>query len=261
VHAAARPGFLDVATPFAIVHRGGAGYPPNVGIENTVRAFAAAITLGHRYLETDVRASRDGVAVVVHDAGLDRLCGVPVRVADATWHQLSELRVGGREPLPRLDALLAEFPDARFTIDLKDDPAVEPALAAIADVAAQDRVCLATFSDRRMRRIRRLAGPDVVTSCSRGEVVALRLGPTRRVRALAARGGAVCAQVPWRNRGVTVTTAALVRHAHELGLQAHVWVVDEAARMHALLDLGVDALITDRPDLVPDVLRSRREQR
>lgn len=253
--------YLDAPLPLAMAHRGGATYGPNRGIENTVRAFATAVDLGYRYLETDVRASRDGVPVVVHDERLDRLCGAPVRVRDLDWDELSRLRVGGREPLARLDDVLTTFADSRLNIDIKSDDAVLPALAALRSARAAHRVCLATFSDRRMRRIRRLAGPAVATSQATGEVALLRLGPVTAVRAVATRGGGIAAQVPLRSRGVTVATPALVRHAHELGLQVHVWGVDDAATMHALLDLGVDGLIADRVDRLGEVLRHRRGTR
>ncbi len=238
-----------------MAHRGGAGHAPNVGIENTLRAFETAVRLGYTYLETDVRASSDGVAVLVHDDRLGRLCGVPARVSDLTWRQLAGLRVGGREPVARLDEALAAFPDTRLNIDVKSDDATVPTLAAVRTTGAEHRVCLATFSDRRVRQIRRLAGPAVATSCASGEVALLRLGPTRLLRAGATRGGAIAAQLPLRSRGMTVTTAALVRHAHALGLQVHVWGVDDAATMRTLLDLGVDGLITDRTDRLAALLR------
>ncbi|MDQ3591927.1 MAG: glycerophosphodiester phosphodiesterase [Actinomycetota bacterium] len=250
--------FRDVSTPFAMAHRGGATYAPNAGIENTLRAFATAWELGHRVFETDVRASSDGVAVVVHDWRLDRLCGLPVTVADLTWDELSRLRVDAREPLPRLADLLTAFPGARLNIDVKDDSAVVPTLRAVAAAGAGHRVCLATFSDHRMRRIRRLAGPGIATSCSSLEVAMLRFGPTGWVRGMAARRGVVAAQVPWRTRGITIVNAAFVRDAHLLGLQVHVWTVDDLEAMRTLLDYGVDALITDRIDLVDCALTGVR---
>ncbi len=252
--------YLDTPRPIAMAHRGGAAYAPNIGIENTARAFATAVDLGFGYLETDVRASADGQAVVVHDARLDRLCGVPVRVADATWAQLRALRVGGREPLPRLDAVLTAFPGVRFNIDVKADDAVQPTVAAVRAAGAEDRVLLASFFDRRIRRIRSLAGPRVATSCSSVEVALLRLGRPAPVAATAARRGAVCAQVPWRTRGVTVVTDAFVRRAHGQGMQVHVWAVEDEPGMHALLDLGVDGLITDHIDLLLRTLRVRQDR-
>jgi len=243
-----------------MAHRGGATYLPNVGIENTARAFAAAVALGYDYLETDVRASADGVAVVVHDVRLDRLCGVPVRVAEATWAELSTLRVGGRERLPRLDEVLAAFPAVRFNVDVKSDDVVEPTLAAVRAAGAAERVLLASFSDRRIRRIRALAGPGVATSCSSAEVALMRLGRPAAAAATAVRRGAGCAQVPRHLRGVPVATEAFVCRAHELGLQVHVWAVEDGPGMHQMLDLGVDGLIVDRIDVLQDALRVRADR-
>lgn len=240
--------FLAGSSPLLMAHRGGATYGPNVGIENTTRAFANAVTLGYRFLETDVRASRDGVPVVVHDHRLDRLCGVPVRVRELDWSELARLRVGGREPLARLDEMLADFPDSRFNIDVKSDDALEPTVRAVRRAGAEHRVCLATFSDRRLRRIRAMAGPEVMTSYSRGEVALLLAGPGRWLRGTGARAGAACVQVPRRTRRITVLTPTFVRHAHELGLQVHVWTVDDLPAARAVLDLGADGLITDRVD-------------
>lgn len=252
--------FHDAALPFAMAHRGGAGYSPNVGIENTMSAFTTAWGHSIRAFETDVRASRDGVAVVVHDARLDRLCGVARAVHELTWDELSRLRVDGREALPRLDELLAAFPEALLNVDIKADDAVLPTLSAVAAAGASRRVCLATFSDRRIRRIRHLTVGQA-TSCSSLEVALLRFGPTRRWWGTAARRGAVAAQVPPCTRGITVVTAGLVERAHADGLQVHVWGADDLATMRAMLDLGVDALITDRIDLVGLALAEPRGAR
>lgn len=246
-----RSAFLAAPLPLLLAHRGGAAYPPSRGIENTMRAFRTAVDLGSTYLETDVHASRDGVAVATHDTRLLRLCGVPASVGDLDWTALSRLRVGGREPLPQLTELLAELPQARVNIDIKSDDAVLPTLRAVTEAGAQQRVCLATFSDRRMRRIRALCGPDIATACSRVEVAMLMVGALAELRR---RNGAVVAQVPVRTRGIPVLTAALIRRAHSLGMQVHVWTIDDPGTARALLARGVDGLISDRPDLLLPVV-------
>jgi glycerophosphoryl diester phosphodiesterase len=243
--------FLAAPLPLLLAHRGGAAYPPSCGIENTMRAFRTAVELGSTFLETDVHASRDGVAVITHDNRLQRLCGVSGSVADLDWAVLSRLRVGGREPLPRLAELLAELPQARVNIDIKSDDAVLPTLRAVTEAGAQQRVCLATFSDRRMRRIRTLCGPDIATACSRVEVAMLMVGALGELRR---RSGAVVAQVPVRTRGIPVLTAGLIRRAHSVGMQVHVWTIDDPETARALLGRGVDGLITDRPDLLLPVV-------
>lgn len=238
-----------------MAHRGGATYGPNRGLENTMAAFQVAVDLGYRYLETDVRATRDGVPVTLHDATLRRLADRPEQVADLSLEQLRRVRIGGREPVPTLAEVLAAYPDVRLNVDVKADDAIAPTVAAVRAAAAEDRVCLASFSDRRIRRVRALAGPRVTTSCSALEVGLLRVAPLAGLRAIGARRGATSVQVPWRSRGVTVVTPRFVERAHDLGLQVHVWTVDDEATTLAMLGYGVDGLITDRPDVLRDVLR------
>jgi len=243
-------GFLD-APPLAFAHRGGAGTAGNVGIENSLAAFAHAYELGYRYLETDVRMSSDGVVYAIHDAALDRLTGSADPVATLTAEALDLQRLDQREPFARLEALFEAFPDARLNIDVKSDDAVDPTCAIVESHDAVGRTCLSSFSHARLVRIRRRL-PHVATSASRREVAAVKLLPRWLLRPKA-----VCLQVPAAYRGIRVITPRLVRKAHALGLQVHVWTIDDADEMHALLDLGVDGIITDRTDVLKDVLVAR----
>lgn len=251
--------YLDAPLPLALAHRGGASYRPNAGRENTLEAFANAVDLGFGYIETDVQASRDGIAHVFHDDDTGRLIGRPGRfdrldAADIARHSVRGARV------PTLSETLAAFPDTRFNIDLKSPAVIGPALDAIRAAGAQDRCLLASFQHRTLRRVRALA-PEIATSMSPPEVATLRLGAVRRVRRSAAAGGAVAAQVPERRGRLRVVDAGFVRRAHALGLQVHVWTVDDPEDMHRLLDLGVDGLVSDRIDVLKDVLVSRGQWR
>ncbi len=242
--------FLDHPGVLAFAHRGGAGDAP----ENTMPAFAAAVALGYRYLETDVHLTADGVLLAFHDDRLDRVTDAEGRIADLPWSVVQEARVGGREPIPLLTDVLDEWPDVRVNIDPKDDRAV-PALAeVIRRTGSVDRVCCGAFSDARLARLRRLVGPELCTS----------LGPRATARLRAASYGAPCGrlpgpcvQVPHHLRGRTLTDARLVEAAHRRGLQVHVWTVDDPVEMDELLDLGVDGIMTDRPVALKDVLVRR----
>ena len=244
--------FLDHPGVLAFAHRGGAlEHEP---FENTMVAFTAAVALGYRYLETDVHATADGVLLAFHDDRLDRVTDREGRIADLSAREVAEARVGGKEPIPLLEDLLGAFPDTRINIDPKHDRAVEPLAAAITRTASQDRVCCGSFSDRRLARLRRLVGPRLCTS----------LGPAGTARVRAASYGAPagrlpspCVQVPHRYRGRTLTDERFVTTAHRLGLQVHVWTVDDEAEMTELLDLGVDGIMTDRPTLLREVLVDR----
>lgn len=245
-------GYLDTAPPLAFAHRGGAAR----GDENTEAAFARAVALGFRYVETDVHATSDGVGVVFHDATLDRLTGERGRIADLRWADLASVRVGGAATVPRLDDVLASWPQVRFNIDVKADGGVEPTVRSIGRVGAGHRVLLASFSDARLDRLRALAGPAVATSLGMRGVARLRLASLTR-RRLRLPPSVVAAQVPLRYGRLRVVDRRLVEHAHRLGLQVHVWTIDKPTEMHELLDLGVDGIMTDHVDVLRDVYLSR----
>lgn len=248
--------YLAAPVPLAFAHRGGAGTAENSTVENSTAAFARAVALGYRYVETDVHATRDRVAVVFHDHTLDRVVGRRGRVAELTWRDLATVRVDGAAAVPRLDEVLDAWPQVRFNIDVKADGGAEPAVATITRCGATDRVLLASFSEARLRRLRALAGPAVATSLGTCGVARLRLASWtgRRVRLPAS---VVAVQVPPRWRGVPVLDARFVRYVHRLGLQVHVWTIDDPATMHDLLDLGVDGIMTDHVDVLRDVYASR----
>ncbi|MGC9666214.1 glycerophosphodiester phosphodiesterase [Planosporangium sp. 12N6] len=248
---AAHP-YLDAPTPLAFAHRGGAA----AGDENTAAAFTRCVELGYRYIETDVHATSDGVAVVFHDPTLVRMTGDRRRVRDVRWADLAALRVGGAAAVPRLDEMLDAWPQVRFNIDVKSEQALAPGLAAVRRAGALDRVLLASFSDDRLRRIRRELGPAAATSMGTREVARLWAG-ARLGRAGRVPPGVVAAQVPVAQSGLRVVTPRFVAHAHRLGLQVHVWTVDDPDAMRHLLDLGVDGIMTDRIEVLRDVFSAR----
>lgn len=241
--------------PLAFAHRGGAGLPANAGIENSLEAFSNAINLGYEYLETDVRASRDGVVYVFHDADLARVVGKNVMLGDLDSEQIDQMKLAGGAPIPRLEDLLSSFGDARLNIDIKSDDAVVPTLKVLQEAKARDRILIAGFSHRRLQQVRKLM-PGVATSASPREVVAWVRG-IGKVRSVARRNGAVCFQVPLRARGIQIISPKNVARANQMGLQVHVWTIDDAAQMEQLFDIGVDGIVTDRPDVLKTVLQER----
>jgi glycerophosphoryl diester phosphodiesterase len=238
--------FLDWPGPIAFAHRGGASDNP----ENTMPAFQHAVDLGYTYLETDVHATSDGVLVAFHDADLARTCGRPGTIDSLPWREVSAARVAGREPIPLFEDLLGSFPEARVNIDCKADTALAPLIAALERLDCLDRVCLGSFSDRRLRRLRARFGARLCSSLGPIQIAALRS------RARVPAGGQI-AQVPVNVGRLRVTTPATVAPAHALGYQVHVWTIDDPSEMRRLLDLGVDGIMTDRPQVLKDVLLDR----
>lgn len=249
------PYFGADGTICALAHR---GFSLD-GLENSMSAFAAAVQLGYRYVETDAHGTSDGVAVALHDASLDRTTDGKGDVKDLPWREVSRARIGGVEPVPSLEDLLGTFPELRINVDVKGVSGIEPIANAIERTNSHDRVCVASFSaSRRMATVARLSKP-VATSAgtseaagffSRGAIGGRVSRPLRNVDAL---------QVPWKVGRAQVLTARHVKAAHAAGKVVHVWTVNEAADMTYLLDLGVDGLVTDRADVLKEVLETRGE--
>jgi glycerophosphoryl diester phosphodiesterase len=255
--------YFDGAYPRAYAHRGW-HVGDLVGCENTLAAFHRGVQEGFGYLEMDVHASVDGVAVVHHDPTLERTTDGAGAIETQPAAALAELRVNGCEPIPRFEQVLAELPDTRITVELKSAAAVDPVLAVLERTDSWHRVCLGSYHDTWLLRARRAAGARLCTSL--GQVSAFGLRSRAWLDALPGLSWLPApplignlAQLPTSYRGLRVVDGPLVRVAHASGREVHVWTVDDRAEMAALLDLGADGLITDRPDLLRDLLRERGE--
>jgi len=348
--------FLDHPGPIPFAHRGGAG----PWSENSWPAFENAVALGYRYLETDVRVTRDGTVMILHDSTLERVANRPGRLADLTLAEASRIRLhrppttaaataaaagggpvvvahaqahartGGERadsavalpdgafagrieagwtgsddggPIPRLDDLLDRWPDMRLNLDVKEAAALEPTVEALRRTNALERVCVTSFDDAIAREARRLAGPALCVGAGMSAIAVARLrsvlppwlssvrlggrqgggagssdsssdsdsdrmvpaqhgssprrGPSAARRPRRPRGliGRDVVQVPVSFRAFPVCDARFVRYMNALGLPVHVWTVNDEASMSTLLGLGVEGIITDRPELLRDVLR------
>ncbi|MGW2433965.1 glycerophosphodiester phosphodiesterase [Streptomyces sp. NPDC001640] len=243
--------YLDHPGPIPFAHRGGAAD----GLENTLAQFRRAVAAGYRYIETDVHATADGKLVAFHDTTLDRVTDGAGRIADLPWEDVRQARVAGSEPVPLFEDLLEEFPGVRWNVDIKAEPALRPLLDLIERTDSWDRICVGSFSESRVVRAQRLAGPRLATSYGTRSVLGLRLRSWGIPAGL--RRSAIAAQVPESQSGIPVVDRRFVRAAHARGLQVHVWTINEPDRMHRLLDLGVDGIMTDHIGTLRKVLEDR----
>lgn len=260
------PPCLDREHPIRFAHRGSRLLWP----ENTLYAFHHAVGLGLICVETDIRKTRDGVLVVFHDELLDRTTDATGPVRDRTLAELRTLDAayhfdaasghplrGTGIGINTLEEVLSALPAVMFNIDLKE-PGLEAPLAQLIDrLGCQERVCVASFDDKRLRRFRKITAGQVATSAGPTEVFKAWLG-SRFGRA--PRGRAHAYQVPPSWRFLQVVDRRFVDAAHKAGKQVHVWTIDAPAEMERLLDLGVDGIVTDRPDLLAQVVAARAEQ-
>jgi glycerophosphoryl diester phosphodiesterase len=253
--------FLSLPGPVAFAHRGGAGEAP----ENTLPAFEIAVSLGYSYLETDAHITRDGVLVAFHDDRLDEVTDRTGTIAELGIREVEAADAGytfspdgGRSfpfrglgiRVPRLEEILARWPDVRINIDPKTDACVDPLAALLDRCRGWDRVCVGSFSDRRLRRIRALSQGRACTSMGPHAVALARAAATFGVMP---RLGADCVQVPIRRGPVPIVTRRFVEAAHRAGLRVHVWTVNDEATIEELLDVGVDGVMSDRLRLLRDV--------
>jgi glycerophosphoryl diester phosphodiesterase len=267
--AAPHPFFADTGGgPWVIAHRGGALLWP----ENTLHAFREAAALGVNVLEGDVHATADGALVLLHDETVDRTTdgGGPiaaldlaaVRALDAAYRWTPDggatfpLRGRGIR-IPTVDELLEAFPDARLNLEIKPD---EPRLArqlceTIRRHGAAERVLFATFQSSVMAEFRR-ACPEVATSTSTAETQRFFVIARARL-AWAYTPPARAIQVPERRGRVHVLTPGFAAAARARGMHLHAWTINDPAAMRRLLDLGVDGIVTDRPDLLLEILSRR----
>ena len=253
--------YLSSPVPVALAHRGG-WLTDDQGeriteLENTAAAFQNAVDLGYSYLETDVHATSDGVLMAFHDTTLDRTTDRTGTIGNLPYREVARALVAGREPVPLMEDLLGSWPHARFNIDLKADAAVEPLVEALRRTGAWNRVCLGSFDQARLERVRALAGPRVATSCGPLDVVRLRLGSLSGLLSPLTPRAPACAQIPMRHGSFPLLSRDLIRTAHRAGMQVHVWTVNDPGVMERLLDAGVDGIVTDNTAALRELLLRR----
>lgn len=216
-------------------------------------AFSAAVALGYRYVETDVHTTADGVLLAFHDHTLDRVTDMTGEIGDLPYSTVQAARLG-TEPIARLEEVLGAWPELRVHIDAKHLAAAAPLVAAIDRTGAQDRVCMGSFSDRTVLALRRLGRDRICTWMGRAEILALRLAS---LALPVPRSPAGCTQVPVRQGRLPLVDRRFIDAAHRRNVGVHVWTINERAEMERLLDMGVDAILSDRPSLLKDVFRAR----
>lgn len=228
-------GFISFA------HRGGTPHLP----ENSLASFEYAVGLGYRYIETDVQLTRDGVLVAFHDSNLERTCGMDRDISTLTSAELAGIRIDGKAPIPLLEELFEAFPSVFINLDAKSDVTVEPLISFLRSTNSLGRVCIGSFSHKRLQRIRVSLGEKVCTSASPREVAAWMAGVPVR--------GPSCLQIPLQQGGLRVASSAFVQRSTRHGVPVHVWTIDEPGIMQSLLDAGVHGIMTDDAETLKKV--------
>ncbi|HAA14768.1 MAG TPA: glycerophosphodiester phosphodiesterase [Cytophagales bacterium] len=255
--------------PWIIAHGGAKDLWP----ENTMMAMRGSADLGVDVLEMDIGMTADEILVLQHDATIDRLSDGTGAVIDFTFEELLEYNFGANFealdgtypyqdtliPIPTLEEIFLEFPDYYMVVEIKNSGedglrAAELLHDLIVEYQMQDRVLMASFHDEVVEHFLTLMENDPMVSTPRQGatrfivISKLRLSAFHRPKAIAT-------QLPLEEIGIRLNTKRVVNSAHRHNMAIHYWTINEKETMRELLELGADGLITDRPDLMMEVLQ------
>lgn len=254
--------------PLVIAHQGGDRLWPG----NTLYAFERAVDIGADVLEMDAHITKDSYIVLMHDEEVDRTTDGTGLVEDLTLAELRELDAahtwttdegktfpyrGQDIQVPTLEEVFQRFPQMRYLIEIKltENPIETPLCDLIRAHKMQEKVMIASFHDEAMQRFRETC-PEVATSASRGEVTRFVLLGKAFLSGLTA-PQYESIQPPYDPRqsmNIPIMTERFIREAHAKNIRVEPWTVDDPELMKKYIEWGVDGIITDRPDLMIEVL-------
>ena len=230
-----------------LAHRGGA----EESFENTIESFKYSESIGCEFIETDVQASSDGVPYIFHDDDLSRIVNKKVNFNDLSSEEIDNLNIFENKKIPKLSETLERFPNLFFQIDFKTDEVVKPALDVINKLDVSNRVCIASFSSKRLELVRSL-NPNLCISMGPNEVFKTLLASWNIYR-----GDLIgdCLQIPITYYGIKIVSKRFIDFIHSKGLKIMVWTINDEKTFEYLIKLNVDGIITDRPKLLFETLK------
>lgn len=234
----------------AFAHRGGA----NDFVENTLEAFEQSINLGYKYIETDVQATKDNKLVIFHDSDLKRMLDKEIDIASIDYDELCKYKINGIHKIPTFLEAVNSWPEINFNIDPKSQKSAELLINELKSVGNLDRFCIGSFDSHKLYKIREAFDDKICTSMGTNEVVNfyfLRFFGINNI-------STPCIQIPYYRRGFKVITAGLIEDAHKFNKKVHAWTIDDPNQMNELIDMGIDGIMTDSPELLKTVLAKKR---
>jgi glycerophosphoryl diester phosphodiesterase len=200
--------------------------------------------------------SSDGIPYIFHDETLTRLLNRDDIFSSLHSSEIDNLKIFDEHSIPKLETVLRMFPDMKFQIDVKTDEVAMPALAVIQENNAMDRVCIASFSSKRLSLVNNNY-PDICISMGPSEVAKMLLSSFSLYKKSILGN---CLQIPIYEYGIKLVTKRFVKFIHSKGLKICVWTINDEKTFKYLIDLGVDGIITDKPKLLFEVLNSASNQ-
>jgi glycerophosphoryl diester phosphodiesterase len=265
--------FFKNERPLVIAHQGGELLAPS----NTMTAFKKAAELGVDVLETDIHITKDGHLVTIHDPTVDRTTNGTGFVADLSLKEVQQLDAGyhfkdlqgnysyrGKGVrIPTVEELFQQFPNMRIEIEIKDDNPSErlneiskKLWELIKKYNKEDQVLVASFNQEIIELFKFYSNGETAVASGKQEVTKFVL--LQKLFLLGFyRPQADVHQIPTQESIFDLGKESLIKGAHKHGVNVHYWTIDDKETMRQLLDAGADGLLTNRPDLLLEVLNER----
>ena len=218
-------------------------------IENSFEAFNSVIQLGYKYIETDLRMTLDNEVIAFHDPDLKRLFNLDLQVKDLTFNEINNLFKEQNSSLLTLEDALKKFPEINFNIDLKVSKVIQDSIRVVADLNAFDRVCFASFHSSHTEKVLR-HNQKAIVSMGMKDIALFKFLKLnyKNIKII---------QIPLKWKGIKVLTRNLIKKAHKSNLQVHVWTINDRKTINNLIDLGVNGIVTDEPELLMEIMKER----
>ena len=218
-------------------------------VENSFEAFNSVIQMGYKYIETDLRMTLDGEVIAFHDPDLKRLFNLDLLVKDLTFNEIANLFREKNCRLLSLEDALKEFPDVHFNIDLKVKEVIQQSIKIVANLNAFDRVCFASFHSRHTEKVLQ-HNQNAIVSMSMKDVALFKFFKLydENIKVM---------QIPLKWKGIKVLTTNLMQKANKSNLLVHVWTINDRNTINKLIDIGVNGIITDEPELLMEIMKGR----
>ena len=255
----------DLKYPLVIAHQGGDGLWPG----ETMYAYQHATDLGVDVLEMDIHITKDGTLILMHDESVGRTTDGTGEIESMTLDEIKKLDAGydwspddGKTfpyrgkglTVATLEEVFTAFPQKHMTIEIKktNTSMVKPFCELIRKHNMEDKVLVASFYDDKLKEFRSEC-PEVATSSAKNETTVFVLLTKAFLGGLYS-PNFFSLQVPEESGGITVMTPAFVKAAHERNLAVEPWTINDEENMKKFIAWGVDGIITDRPDILLNVL-------
>tara|TARA_B100001115_G_scaffold180490_1_gene172905 strand:+ start:799 stop:1536 length:738 start_codon:yes stop_codon:yes gene_type:complete len=218
-------------------------------IENSLEAFNSAIQMGYKYIETDLRMTLDREVIAFHDPDLKRLFNLDLRIKDLTFNEIANLFREKNCSLLTLEDALKEFPDIYFNIDLKVKEVIQDSIKVVTDLNAFNRVCFASFHSGYTEKVLQ-QNQNAIVSMGLKDVALFKFFKAydKNIKVL---------QIPLKWKGIKVLTRNLVEKAFKSNLLIHVWTINDRKTINNLIDIGVNGIVTDEPELLMEIMKER----